>query len=38
MIRGRRTKCESFPFIYREVPAIALRMIDGYSPLLIEYL
>ena len=32
------TKSESWPFAYREVLAIALRRIGGYSPLLIEYL
>ena len=31
-------KDESLPFADREVPAIALRRIGGYSPLLIEYL
>ena len=38
MIRKQRTKSELFPFIYREVPAIVLRRIGGYSPLLIEHL
>ena len=32
------TKGESLPFAYREVLAIALRRIDGYSPLFIEHL
>ena len=38
MIRGRRTKGESSPFIYRSVPAIALRMVGGDLLSLIEYL
>ena len=38
MIRGRRTKSESLPFAYREVLAIVLRRIDGYSLSLIECL
>ena len=32
------TKSESLPFAYREVLAIVLRRIDGYSLYLIEYL
>ena len=38
MIRGRRTKGESFPFSYRGVQAVALRIVDGYSLYLIEYI
>jgi len=38
MIRELRTKCESLPFAYREVLAIALRMVGSYSLSLIECL
>ena len=36
MIRKRMIKGESLPFIYRIMLAIALRMICGYSPSLID--
>jgi len=38
MIRGRRTKGESFSLIYQGVSAITIQKIDGYSLYLIEYL
>ena len=38
MIRKRRTKSKIYPFSYRRVLVIALRMIDDYSLSLIECL
>ena len=38
MIRERKTKDGPFLFAYREVFAIALQMVGGYSPLFIKYL